>query len=187
MEKRQLGHSDLDSTPIGFGAWAIGGSGWEYGWGTQDDQESIAAIHRALEMGVNWIDTAAIYGLGHSENVVARALDAWSGARPYVFTKGGLRGDAQGRTHKTLTADFIRRDCEGSLRRLKVETIDVYQIHWPPENNSTELEEGWATLAELKREGNVRWMWAGRSQTGYLAPVGAAPCPESFRAMERTR
>ena len=96
MQTRQLGKSDLNITPIGFGAWAIGGSGWQFGWGAQDDNDSIAAIHRALELGVNWIDTAAVYGLGHSEEIVARALTSWPGAKPYIFTKCGLRWDAQG-------------------------------------------------------------------------------------------
>src|SRR5216110_272569 len=96
MKTRQLGNSDLMITPIGFGAWAIGGAGWEFGWGEQDDKQSVAAIHRALELGINWIDTAAVYGMGHSEKVVALALRSWSGPRPYVFTKGGLRWDEQG-------------------------------------------------------------------------------------------
>src|SRR5277367_6385962 len=100
MNTKRLGNSDLSITPIGFGAWAIGGSGWEFAWGAQDDDESIAAIHRALEMGVNWIDTAAVYGLGHSEEVVARALQSWSGPRPHVFTKCGLKGDQKGNVHR---------------------------------------------------------------------------------------
>src|SRR5205085_1159283 len=158
METRKLGNSDLRITPVGFGAWALGGSGWEFAWGAQDDESSIAAIHRALELGVNWIDTAAAYGLGHSEEVVARALASWSGPRPYVFTKCGLRGDEHGNVHKVLKADSIRRECEDSLRRLRVETIDLYQIHWPPDDNGPDLEEGWATMARLQREGKVRWI-----------------------------
>jgi aryl-alcohol dehydrogenase-like predicted oxidoreductase len=158
MKTTRLGNSDLYITPVGFGAWAIGGSGWEFAWGTQDDQNSIAAIHRALDLGVNWIDTAAAYGLGHSEEVVARALESWSGARPYVFTKCGLRGDDLGTVHWVLKADSIRRECEDSLRRLRVDAIDLYQIHWPPDDNGPDLEEGWATMAELQREGKVRWI-----------------------------
>ncbi len=156
MQKRQLGNSDLQITPVGYGAWAIGGSGWQFAWGSQSDNDSIAAIHRALELGVNWIDTAAVYGLGHSEEVVARALKEWSGPRPYVFTKCGLRWDAKGEVSKVLRSDSIRREVEDSLRRLKLDVIDLYQIHWPPDPDSPELEEGWSTMADLKGEGKVR-------------------------------
>jgi aryl-alcohol dehydrogenase-like predicted oxidoreductase len=158
MKARKLGNSDLDITPVGYGAWAIGGSGWQFAWGSQDDKESIAAIHRSLELGVNWIDTAAVYGLGHSEEVVGRALKSWHGSRPYLFTKCGLRGDANGEVRKVLSADSIRGELENSLRRLSVDVIDLYQIHWPPDPDSAALEEGWSTLAELKREGKVRWI-----------------------------
>jgi len=158
MKMRKLGNSDLHITRVGFGAWAIGGSGWQFAWGSQDDNESIAAIHRALELGVNWIDTAAVYGLGHSEEVVARALREWRGSRPYVFTKCGLSGDANGEVRKVLSAASIRGEVEDSLRRLSVDVIDLYQIHWPPDPDSPELEEGWSTLADLKREGKVRWI-----------------------------
>jgi aryl-alcohol dehydrogenase-like predicted oxidoreductase len=126
MTTKQLGNSDLSITPVGFGSWAIGGSGWQFAWGKQNDEDSITAIHRALELGVNWIDTAAVYGLGHSEEVVTRALAAWPGPRPYVFTKCGLRWEADGRSRRQLTADSIRRECEDSLRRLQVEAIDLY-------------------------------------------------------------
>lgn len=156
MQHKKLGNSDLAITPVGFGAWAIGGD-WEFGWGAQDDAQSIAAIHRALELGINWIDTAAIYGLGHSENVVARALREWSGARPYVFTKCGMIWDDQGKVGYSLRAASIRRECEASLRRLKTDVIDLYQIHW----TADELEEtieGWTTLAALQKEGKVRWI-----------------------------
>jgi len=152
MKTRQLGNSDLMITPIGFGAWAIGGAGWEFGWGEQDDKQSVAAIHRALELGINWIDTAAVYGMGHSEKVVALALRSWSGPRPYVFTKGGLRWDEQGYVHRSLNSASIRQECEDSLRRLNVDVIDLYQIHWPTE----ELEEGWTAMARLQKEGKVR-------------------------------
>jgi aryl-alcohol dehydrogenase-like predicted oxidoreductase len=158
METRQLGKSDLKITPVGYGAWAIGGGGWQFAWGAQDDNDSIAAIHRALELGVNWIDTAAVYGLGHSEEVVARALKTWSGAKPYVFTKCGLRWDAEGNVQKILRADSICREVEDSLRRLAVDAIDLYQIHWPPDPDSPELEEGWSILAALQRQGKVRWI-----------------------------
>ena len=152
LQTKQLGNSDMSITPVGFGAWAIGGSGWQFAWGAQDDKESIAAIHRALELGVNWIDTAAVYGLGHSEEVVGRALAEWSGPRPYVFTKCGLRTDDGGKVVEVLKADSIRRECEDSLRRLRVEAIDLYQIHWPVDNTA-ELDEGWAAMAQLQREG----------------------------------
>ena len=157
VRTNQLGASDLFITPTGFGAWAIGGSGWEFAWGAQDDSDSIAAIHRALELGVNWIDTAAAYGLGHSEEVVARALAEWSGPRPYVFTKCGLRGDKNGKVQRTLRPMSIREECEDSLRRLRVEAIDLYQIHWPVVD-SDETADGWATMAQLQREGKVRWI-----------------------------
>jgi len=154
MKTKPLGNSDLSISPVGFGAWAIGGSGWEFGWGEQDDKASVAAIHRALDLGVNWIDTAAVYGMGHSEEVVAFALRSWPGLRPYVFTKCGLRWDEQGYVHRDLTAASIRRECEESLRRLDVDVIDLYQIHWPTED----LEEGWSTMAQLQKEGKVRWI-----------------------------
>src|ERR1700716_3924213 len=130
METRKLGNSDLYITTVGYGAWAVGGSGWQFGWGSQDDNDSIAAIHRALELGVNWIDTAAVYGLGHSEEVVARALKEWPGPKPYVFTKCGMIWNTQGKIDYSLRQDSIRRECEASLRRLKMEIIDLYQIHW---------------------------------------------------------
>jgi aryl-alcohol dehydrogenase-like predicted oxidoreductase len=158
MQTRKLGNSDLQITPVGYGAWAVGGSGWQFAWGSQDDNDSIAAIHRSLELGVNWIDTAAVYGLGHSEEVVARALKNWRGPKPYIFTKCGLRWDAKGQVQKVLSADSIRGEIEDSLRRLSVDVIDLYQIHWPPDPDSPELEEGWSTLADLKREGKVRWI-----------------------------
>ncbi len=142
-------------TPIGFGAWAIGGGGWASGWGPQDDNESIAAIHKALELGINWIDTAAVYGLGHSEEVVARALEGISD-RPYIFTKCGLVWDEQGNISNNLKRESIRREVEASLRRLRVDVIDLYQIHWP--NPDEDIEEGWSTLAELQREGKVRYI-----------------------------
>jgi len=156
LPMRQLGNSDLQITAIGLGAWAIGGGDWEFGWGGQDDRDSIAAIHRALELGVNWIDTAAVYGLGHSEEVVARALKEWSGARPYVFTKCGIRwNEAERKTFRCLKSDSVREELENSLRRLQIETIDLYQIHWP--DPEPDIEEAWETLQQFKREGKIRW------------------------------
>lgn len=158
MQKRQLGNSDLHITPIGFGAWAIGGSGWAFAWGPQDDEQSIRSIHRALDLGINWIDTAAVYGLGHSEEVVARALEGRSN-RPYIFTKCAMVWDENRQVHIELSPDSIRRECEASLRRLKVDTIDLYQIHWPLKGDSLEgIEEGWKAMAELQRQGKVRWI-----------------------------
>jgi aryl-alcohol dehydrogenase-like predicted oxidoreductase len=153
MDTKQLGNSDLQITPIGFGAWAIGGSGWEFAWGSQDDRESIAAIREALNDGVNWIDTAAVYGLGHSEEVVARALEGVR-ERPYVFTKCSLVWDEHREIGHSLKADSIHRECEASLRRLNVDAIDLYQIHWPDPDE--DIEEGWTTMAKLKEEGKVR-------------------------------
>ncbi len=158
METPKLGNSDLKITSVGFGAWAIGGSGWDFAWGHQDDTDSIAAIHRALELGVNWIDTAAVYGIGHSEEMVAHALKDWRGPRPYVFTKCVLRWDDQGHITQNHTAASIRRECEDSLRRLQIEVIDLYQMHWPPSDNGPGLEEAWQTMHALQAEGKVRWI-----------------------------
>lgn len=186
MQTRTLGNSDLNITSVGYGAWAIGGSGWQFAWGSQNDKDSIAAIHRTLELGVNWIDTAAVYGLGHSEEVVARALKSWSGPRPYVFTKCGLRWDKSGQVQKVLNADSIRGEVEDSLRRLGVDAIDLYQIHWPPDPDSPELEEGWSTLADLKREGKVRYIGVSNFDVRQLkraqaiAPVTSLQPPYSL-------
>ncbi|MGA8620064.1 MAG: aldo/keto reductase [Candidatus Sulfotelmatobacter sp.] len=181
MKTRKLGNSDLHITPVGYGAWAIGGSGWQFAWGSQDDNDSIAAIHRALELGVNWIDTAAVYGLGHSEEVVARALKSWPGLRPYVFTKCGLRWDADGNVRKVSNADSIRREVEESLRRLSVEVIDLYQIHWPPDPDSAELEEGWSTLASLQRQGKVRWIGVSKFSVQQLRRAQAVASVTSLQ------
>jgi aryl-alcohol dehydrogenase-like predicted oxidoreductase len=153
METKVLGDSDLDLTRIGFGAWAIGGGDWQFAWGPQDDKESVEAIHRALDLGINWIDTAAVYGLGHSEEIVGKALRSTS-AKPYVFTKCAMVWDETRTISRSLKQ--IRREVEDSLKRLQTETIDLYQIHWPIPDE--EIEEGWATMAELKREGKVRWI-----------------------------
>jgi aryl-alcohol dehydrogenase-like predicted oxidoreductase len=190
MQSRTLGNSDLNITPVGYGAWAVGGSGWQFAWGSQDDNDSIAAIHRVLELGVNWIDTAAVYGLGHSEEVVARALKSWPGPRPYVFTKCGLRWDAQGNVQKVLRRDSIRGEIEDSLRRLALDVIDLYQIHWPPDPDSPALEEGWSALADLKREGKVRWLGVSNFNVDQLkrarkiAPVTSLQPPYSLTHRE---
>jgi aryl-alcohol dehydrogenase-like predicted oxidoreductase len=155
MQKKRLGNSDMELTSIGVGAWAMGGGGWAFAWGPQDDDQSIAAIHTALDGGVNWIDTAAVYGLGHSEEVVARALEGRSN-RPYVFTKCERIWNEKREIQKSLKADSIRRECEASLRRLKVDAIDLYQIHWPEPDE--DIEEGWGAMAKLKQEGKVRWI-----------------------------
>ncbi|NJO80868.1 MAG: aldo/keto reductase [Cyanobacteria bacterium RM1_2_2] len=183
MQTKQLGNSDLQITPIGFGAWAIGGSGWAFAWGSQADQQSIEAIHRALDLGVNWIDTAAIYGLGHSEEVVAQALKGIA-QRPYIFTKCSLIWNEQRETGNSLKEDSIRREVEASLRRLQVETIDLYQIHWP--NPDSEIEEGWTTLAKLKDEGKVRYIGVSNFNVEQLkraqaiAPVTSLQPPYSL-------
>ena len=185
MHTRRLGNSDLDITPIGFGAWALGGGDWQFGWGGQADQDSVAAIHAALELGVNWIDTAAVYGLGHSEEVVSRALADWKGSRPYVFTKCGMVWDDQRKIDYSLRAASIRSECENSLRRLKTEVIDLYQIHWPADDLE-EIEEGWTSLAALQKEGKVRWIGASnfsRSELEHakaIAPVTSLQPPYSL-------
>jgi aryl-alcohol dehydrogenase-like predicted oxidoreductase len=155
MTKKRLGNSDMELTPIGVGAWAMGGGGWKFAWGPQDDAESVAAIHAALDRGINWIDTAAVYGLGHSEEVVAQALSGRSD-RPYIFTKCSRVWDEAGEISSGLKADSVRRECEASLRRLAVDTIDLYQIHWPMPDS--DVEEGWSTMAKLQEEGKVRWI-----------------------------
>ncbi len=152
---RPLGNSDLQLSAIGFGAWAIGGGDWSFAWGPQDDNDSIEAIHRALDLGVNWIDTAAIYGLGHSEEVVARALKSVS-RKPYVFTKCGIRWNADGSTYRSLKPASIVEELEASLRRLNVETIDLYQIHWP--DPDPEIEKAWETMARFREQGKVRFI-----------------------------
>jgi aryl-alcohol dehydrogenase-like predicted oxidoreductase len=155
LETRQLGNSDLRLTPIGFGAWAIGGGNWDFGWGPQDDRESVEAILLALDGGLNWIDTAAIYGLGHSEEIVAKAL-AETAKKPYVFTKCSMRWNENRQIYRNLKKDSLREELENSLRRLKRDMIDLYQIHWPePE---AEIEEGWEALARFKEEGKVRYI-----------------------------
>jgi len=155
METKRLGNSDLSLTPLGIGAWAMGGNGWAFGWGAQDDADSIASIRAALDRGMNWIDTAAVYGLGHSEEVVAKALEGVS-PKPYVFTKCERIWNEKREILKSLKRDSILREVEDSLRRLKVDVIDLYQVHWPEPDE--DIEEGWSTLAELKQQGKVRYI-----------------------------
>ncbi len=174
-------------TPMGIGAWAMGGGGWAFAWGPQDDNESIAAIHAALDAGLNWIDTAAVYGLGHSEEVVARALKGRS-RRPYVFTKCARVWNERREIGKSLKADSIRREAEASLRRLQVDVIDLYQIHWPePEED---IEEGWTAMAQLQREGKVRWIGVSNFSVDHMrraqaiAPITSLQPPYSMLARE---
>lgn len=155
LTTKTLGNSDLAITAIGFGAWAIGGGDWQFSWGHQEDKDSVEAIQRALELGINWIDTAAIYGLGHSEEVVAKALDG-STHKPYIFTKCSMRWDEKRNIYRSLKAASVREELENSLKRLKVEAIDLYQIHWP--DPADEIEEGWAAMAELQKQGKIRWL-----------------------------
>ena len=188
---RTLGNSDLHLTPIGFGAWAIGGGNWEFAWGHQEDSESIEAIQRALDLGINWIDTAAIYGLGHSEEVVGRALKQHSGPRPYVFTKSSMRWHPDRSLYRSLKSASVREEVDASLRRLQVDTIDLYQIHWP--NPEEEIEEGWQTMARLKEEGKVRWIGvsnftvAQMERVQKIAPITSLQPPYSMlrRAIEQ--
>jgi aryl-alcohol dehydrogenase-like predicted oxidoreductase len=154
-ELRKLGNSDLEITPLGIGAWAIGGSGWAFSWGDQDDNDSVAAIRAGLDAGLNWIDTAAVYGLGHSEEVVAEALSGLS-TKPYIFTKCERAWNAERKIVPSLKAASVRKECEDSLRRLKVDVIDLYQVHWPEPD--ADIEEGWTEMAKLQQEGKVRWI-----------------------------
>lgn len=172
-------------TRFGFGAWAAGGGGWQFGWSTQDDADSIAAIQSALELGINWIDTAPVYGLGHSEEIVAKALAAWKGPKPYVFTKCGMIWNDKGEVAYSLKTDSIRQECENSLRRLNTDVIDLYQIHWPADD-LPETQEGWATLAALQKEGKVRYIGASNfsreelQAAQLIAPVTSLQPPYSL-------
>ena len=187
MQTKQLGNSDLKTTALGIGAWAMGGGGWQFAWGPQDDNESIAAIHRALDHGINWIDTAAVYGLGHSEEVVARAL-VRRATKPYVFTKCERVWNEQRQISGSLKAASLRREVEGSLRRLKLDVIDLYQIHWPEPDR--DLEEGWSTLADLKQEGKLRWIGVSNFNVAQLkrclaiAPITSLQPPYSMISPE---
>lgn len=157
MQTNQFGNSDMQITRLGVGSWAIGGLGYQYSWGPQDDRDSLDAIHRALDFGINWIDTAPGYGKGHSEEIVAQAVKGWSGSKPYIFTKCGLRWDEEGNISKNLSAQSIQQECEDSLRRLQVDAIDLMQIHWPTDDLA-DIDEAWGVLARLKKEGKIRWL-----------------------------
>ncbi len=187
MEKRRLGNSDMWITPLGIGCWAMGGPGWAFSWGPQDDNDSIRAIRAALDAGINWIDTAAVYGLGHAEEVVAKALEGVTN-KPYIFTKCERNWNEKGEIVKSLKRQDIRKECENSLRRLKVDVIDLYQIHWPePEED---IEEGWETLAELQREGKVRWIGVSNfsveqmERIRKIAPITSVQPPYSIISPE---
>jgi len=173
MQTRQLGNSDLFLTPLGIGSWAMGGGGWAFAWGPQDDAESVAAIRAGIDAGMNWIDTAAVYGLGHSEEIVAAAL-AGVAQKPYVFTKCERRWGNDRKIYKSLKADSIREECEASLRRLQVDVIDLYQIHWPEPDE--DIEEGWGAMMRLKEEGKIRWAGVSNfsvAQMKRALPIGA--------------
>jgi aryl-alcohol dehydrogenase-like predicted oxidoreductase len=175
LEKRTLGKTGMEITAIGFGSWAIGGSGWAAAWGPQDDDEAVGAIRRAVELGMNWIDTAAVYGLGHSEELVARALKGIpESERPYVFTKCSLVWDEEANVHNILEKDSVKRECEESLGRLQADVIDLYQIHWPRPDE--DIEEGWEALAELKEEGKVRHIGVSNFDVSQMERIqGIAP------------
>jgi aryl-alcohol dehydrogenase-like predicted oxidoreductase len=187
MTTKRLGSSDMEITRIGVGAWAIGGGGWAFGWGPQDDNESVAAIRAALDRGINWIDTAAVYGLGHSEEVVAKALEGRSN-KPFVFTKCERIWNEKREIQKSLKRDSIRRELEASLRRLKLDVIDLYQIHWPEPDE--DIEEGWTTMAELKAEGKVRYIGVSNFNVEQLrraqaiAPITSLQPPYSMISPE---
>ncbi|HQN04684.1 MAG TPA: aldo/keto reductase [Anaerolineaceae bacterium] len=183
LKTRQFGSTDMQITSIGFGAWALGGGDWVYAWGPQDDKESTAAIHHALDLGINWIDTAAGYGLGHSEEVVGQTLAGMS-ERPFVFTKCSMVWNEKGEFTSSLSRASVRRECENSLRRLKMDYVDLYQIHWP--NPDPDIEEGWATLAELQKEGKVRWIGVSNfsveqmKRVQAIAPINSLQPPYSL-------
>jgi aryl-alcohol dehydrogenase-like predicted oxidoreductase len=187
MEIRQLGTSDMRISVLGFGAWAIGSGGWMGSMGPQNEADSIPAVHAALEHGMNWIDTAALYGLGHSEEVVTRAIQVRT-PRPYIFTKCGRIWDRQGTIGASLKADSIRRECEDSLRRLKTEVIDLYQIHWP--DPESEIEEGWTEMARLQQEGKVRYIGVSNFNVSQMkraqaiAPITSLQPPYSLVTRE---
>jgi len=185
MHTRLLGGSDLAITPLGLGAWAIGGGGWAFGWGDQDDADSIAAIHEAVDLGLNWIDTAPVYGMGRSEEVVARALATLPASRrPLVFTKCGRVWDEARQVGKCLTAASVRAECEASLRRLGLERIDLLQVHWPEPDE--QIEEGWGELARLRERGLVRWIGVSNFSVAQMeramriAPVTSLQPPYSM-------
>ncbi len=174
----RLGRTGMEITRVGFGAWAIGGGGWQFGWGPQQDEDSVAAIHRALDLGVNWIDTAAAYGFGHSEEVVGRALRDVSD-KPYVFTKCSLVDDGTRHIRNVLKRDSVLREAEASLGRLGIDAIDLYQIHWP--NPAQDIEEGWSALAELKEQGLVRHIGVSNFNVSQLRRIQAIAPVETLQ------
>jgi aryl-alcohol dehydrogenase-like predicted oxidoreductase len=187
MQTRRLGNSDMDITPIGIGAWAMGGGGWEFGWGPQADADSLAAIQEALDRGINWIDTAAVYGLGRSEQVVGRALKSRT-RRPFVFTKCSMVWNDFGEIGHSLKAASIRREVENSLSRLDIDVIDLYQVHWPDPN--ADIEEGWAEMARLQEEGKVRYIGVSNfnvrqmKRAQKIAPITSLQPPYSLLARD---
>jgi len=187
MQTKQLGNSDMHLTPIGIGAWAIGGGGWAFGWGPQDDNESVAAMRAGLEKGINWIDTAAVYGLGHSEEIVALALKGLS-KKPYVFTKCERVWNEKREIGKSLKAESIRREVENSLSRLQIDVIDLYQIHWPEPDE--DIEEGWTEMAKLKEQGKVRYIGVSNfnveqmKRAQKIAPITSLQPPYSLLSPE---
>lgn len=190
MQTRRLGSSDMHISVLGFGAWAVGGSGWYGSMGLQNESDSVPAIRAALDAGMNWIDTAALYGLGHSEEVVARAI-AGRHPRPFVFTKCERVWDENRNVGASLKADSIRRECEGSLRRLKIDAIDLYQIHWPEPDE--DIEEGWTEMARLREEGKVRYIGvsnfnvAQMKRAQAIAPITSLQPPYSLVTREIER
>ena len=185
MNTRQFGKTDMQITPLGLGTWAMGGGNWLNAWGEQDDKESVATIHRALELGMNWIDTAAVYGLGHSEEIVGQVLKEWRGQdKPYVFTKCSLIWDDKGEVTNNLKEQSLRKELENSLRRLQVDVIDLYQIHWP--NPDADIEEGWSALAKFQQEGKVRYIGVSNFNVSQMrraeeiAPIASLQPPYSL-------
>jgi aryl-alcohol dehydrogenase-like predicted oxidoreductase len=183
MQTRPFGNTDMDITPIGFGSWAIGGGNWEFAWGPQDEREAIAAIERSVDLGMNWIDTAAVYGLGHSEELVGQAIRGMP-QKPLVFTKCSMIWDDNRQIHRSLKAESVRRECEASLKRLGVDAIDLYQIHWP--NPDDDIEEGWQALARLKEQGKIRWIGVSNFNVDQMrraqaiAPISSLQPPYSL-------
>jgi aryl-alcohol dehydrogenase-like predicted oxidoreductase len=180
---RKLGNSDLMITPLGIGAWAMGGGDWQFAWGSQDDTDSIAAIRAGLDAGLNWIDTAAVYGLGHSEEVVGKAIQGLA-KKPLIFTKCERNWGDDRKIYPSLKADSIRKECENSLRRLKLDVIDLYQIHWPEPD--ADIEEGWTEMARLQQQGKVRWIGVSNfnveqmKRAARIAPITSLQPPYSL-------
>ena len=185
MKRQKLGNSSMEITKIGFGSWAVGGPGYEFSWGKQDDNDSIKAIHKCLELGVNWIDTAAVYGAGHSEEVVGEAVKQWSGQKPFIFTKCTNLWDENKKVYHYYKPESIRKECEDSLRRLKMDAIDLYQMHWPPDDDS-EIDPAWETMAKLKDEGKVKHIGVSNfnvkqmEQAKRIAPITSLQPPYSL-------